>query len=385
MEKNENFAFRSAVRYNCSKIIALLFNHPNVDIHAKEDEAFRIAAEFGFFDSVVLLLTNKATDITCQNSYALRWASRKGYLDIVKFLLEQNSDDVDESFLWAAEFCRPHIVQLLLKFKPSIRFLYKGLHWAVFKQCAECVKFILDDPRVDVSHDDNVLIKAVLNNDCGEILRLLIAHPSMKDINAIIIYDDYYYSRDTLLQIAVSKKDVETVRILLDHPNIDVDSIDTTMIKRVMQRSNFDTLKLLYNRICTHEKKQGLLEYLVKYLENEMSLEGSAHMTHAMGLESLRIKAQSAGHKPKPMPEMYKQIIIFILVQWVLLGDRPFVKHQKFLDSCLRLGHNELLTAEKDALCFVISLLRQKGIYHETSLLRVLSFAVLRQTMLYFK
>ena len=262
-----------------TSIVELLLSNPDVDVNAIDDEsstALTHAVSYNRLGAVELLLADPRVDVNCRTDMfgmtPLHIAAHIGFVRAVEMLLDKSRVDVNAQcervlttpLSWAvmnsvSEDVR-QVVQLLLA-DPRVDVNCQEdtgltpLHIAVSKNIIRTVEMLLAHPDIDLnkeSHDGlTPLAKALDRNrlDAAELIlanlrvdvnkaastgglpllhfavgktnalnvvELILSHPSLVDVNK------KYYGV-TALQLAVSQKDVEALKLLIGHPGVDLE------------------------------------------------------------------------------------------------------------------------------------------------------------------
>jgi ankyrin repeat protein len=116
--------------------------------------------ENGWMDFVIVLLNDFSADPSTNDGRSLHLAAQKGHIDIVKLLSKRISPAIGEN---------------------------NALKYACYNGHYECVKFLLNDPRVDPSSQNQFPIRFAHKNGHKNIVDLLLKHPKVIAPREIII------------------------------------------------------------------------------------------------------------------------------------------------------------------------------------------------------
>ena len=210
---NKKFIFFKAIKYNKLDIVKLLL--PHVDASADDNYAIEFASRNGHTEVVKMLLKCDKVDASDHNNAAILWASHNGHTEIVKMLLKCDkvdaSDQNNYTIIWACNNGHTEIVKLLLECdkvdvtaQNNLAIIYASqnghtevvkllLDWRRSKtigqrqlkddkvdaknNCAiicasenghtEIVKLLMQDNRVDIRVDNDIIIRNFIK--CGNL------------------------------------------------------------------------------------------------------------------------------------------------------------------------------------------------------------------------
>lgn len=257
----------TALAYACSlnkiEIVKLLLNM-NIDLNYFDnyDEAemaegtcMHYACKYGHYDIVRLLLNHPDIDpqIVFSNMTPLHIACKYGHLDIVKMLCSDERVDVNIN-----------VAPDHLKFNTP-------LYVACRHKQLEIVKYLLQHPDIDPSitgDDGTVLSIACLisdkNDEKYELIKLLLedgrVDPNIK----------HPTSGNSPLSYACYRNDINTVRILLERPNIDTFGALVSACYGCISVDTTDVIKILleYNNLNYDFNNESPLHALASITKN---------------------------------------------------------------------------------------------------------------------
>ncbi|KAK8899206.1 hypothetical protein M9Y10_001510 [Tritrichomonas musculus] len=272
-ENKSQTALYLAVELQNIEIIKLLLSHPKINVN-KECNAlfdyllsqqipFSLAVGLGRPDIVELFLENCDIDFKKKSLFSLLKSSLFGSekktllyfaienenLEVVKVLLKNEDIDINELndiyrntkgiFYYDTERSGRSIDYILYKCKKA------ALHIAVQKKLFKYVELLLSNPRTDV----NILCESFKEYWSS----------GSTDYEADFNDVDFYYinPKDDIemssaaLHMAVDNNDTEIVKLLLSHPNIDVNilskskNVSETALHRAVYKGNEEIIELL--------------------------------------------------------------------------------------------------------------------------------------------
>jgi ankyrin repeat protein len=278
---------KAAIYGGKGTISQLVENNAKVDSRDNKGlTPLALAAKYNSKDTMTQLIgdgafINSRDDGGCT---PLAWAARNGHNDAVAFLCgeQANCDLEDEKgrtpLLWAAKNGHYDVVVLLCSRGANINCKDKKdrtpLLRAATKGHENIVRFLLEIPGVEINSKDSkgrtALSRAV---KLIRVVKLLLAHPEVKIEsqdedgwtalgNAVCVGSKLAvklllesgacpgsgYCGETALSLAVKKGRRDIIELLLDWPNVSIDSKDKdgrTPLSWAAQKGNLDAVKLL--------------------------------------------------------------------------------------------------------------------------------------------
>lgn len=313
-EKNRETPLFLAVKIKNMEIIHMLLAHPKIDINkksiicgsycdrygrinaiggiTKEKSPLYLAIEEGYIEIVKLLLNDKNININDKFSYKEKVEEEKTLLhlaienmniEIISLLLNQKDIDINAKKIYsiksdfdhvaasqktplfmAAEIGSAKIVKLLLDRKDILInqksiFTRKG----TTKFVTYVVNYESDEDDFPVEKEDfleeKTVLQVAIEKRNVEIVNILLSQPDI-DVNEKIesrnnINDlefrstTQYKTSTTALHIAVINKDLEIIKLLLNHKKINVNAVDNQN-KKPIDLTNNAAIKDLFKNIA---------------------------------------------------------------------------------------------------------------------------------------
>ncbi|KAJ3208456.1 hypothetical protein HDU82_002460 [Entophlyctis luteolus] len=237
---------------------------------SNDSRALRWSALLGETDALRMLLSapGSRADPASRNNYAIGEASTRGHSDAVALLLSDPrcnpADNENYAIAQAALFGHAGVVGALLRDRrvdPA-----QAIEMAVQGNCADVVKLLLADDRVDCGIDSNWCLKFACQEGWAPIVELLLANrkvdPSDTENNALelavcgghsavvelLLGDDRVdpgSSGNRSLNIACEIGNCDIVRMLLKNPRTNPADCDSICIKTAVFRRHSQIVALL--------------------------------------------------------------------------------------------------------------------------------------------
>jgi ankyrin repeat protein len=247
-DANDNRALRLSCTSGNVEVPRLLLTHSKVDPSAKDNEAFRNACAKGFSDIVKLLLADSRVNPSDQENEAFIRVCNDGQMEILKLLLADSRFDIstqqaNEAFCQACYENHLDIARLLFdkpefKIDPAVDDSYL-LFFAAQTGYVEMTRFLLSQPSIDPSANNNTAIEEACNNGGNlEIVHLLLAD---KRVNPA---DDACIAFDRACQGG----NLDIVKLLLGDPRVEPSARNNAAIMLGFEYGQLDVI----NYILTH-------------------------------------------------------------------------------------------------------------------------------------
>ena len=255
--KETKTALMWAVEKKHNGIVRLLLQQPTIQVNDKcRNEgrtALHNAALFNNVDAMQLLLANHQIEVNCQDNTgltALHYAAVRNNVEAMQLLLANHqieSNCQNNEGGWTALHCAAlknnvEAMHLLLA-NQQVDVNYQdnegwtALHYAADKKNVEAMQLLLANEQVDVNLKDKEGNTALLYCDTVETMELLLANQKV-DVNAAS------NAGDTGLHLAAQDNDVESIRMLLAHPqfnsanHVAADGYTPAMVAAASQSGN---------------------------------------------------------------------------------------------------------------------------------------------------
>jgi ankyrin repeat protein len=247
-EVNDNWALRLSCKSGKVEVPRLLLSHPKVDPSAHDNEAFRNACAKGCIDIVKLLLADCRVNPSDKENEAFISVCHDGQMEILKLLLADSRFDIstqeaNEAFCQACYENHLNIAHLLFdkpefQIDPGVDDSYLLL-FAAQTGYVEMTRFLLSQPSVDPSANNNTAIEEACNNGGNlEIVQLLMADKRVNPADETCIAFDR----------ACQGGNLDIVKLLLDDPRVEPSARNNAAIILGFEYGQLDVI----NYILTH-------------------------------------------------------------------------------------------------------------------------------------
>ena len=280
-----------AISYKNMEIIKILLGHKNIDVNAITSKKIIYFYDFHEDDS----------NIYCIDTTPLIEAIFHNQIEIIKLLLDRKDIDVNIKYQDKYDFDNWDAEKMKIKDKMRGKTYNKSkyrkimdktaLYIAIEKKYCEIVRLLLGNENIDVNEKSLIksceifgnhkrimeeeksteltpLYLAVENENC-DIVQILIGHKNidvnLKSVSTCTNYVSIYKNVDeeqnedefkkiekskeeTSIHNAVSKGNMKIIQVLLNHKDIDINSIDKQMRKPIELSTNED-VRSLFNEL----------------------------------------------------------------------------------------------------------------------------------------
>lgn len=239
----------TALIYACAKgrveVVKLLLADTRVHPEAKDNQALRLSCESGKVEIPRLLLTHPKVDPSAEDNEAIRNACAKGFIDIVKLLLADSrvnpSDAENEAFIGACNDGKMEILKLLLadsRFDISTEEANEAFCQACYENHLDIARLLLDKPefKIDPSVDDSYLLFFAAQTGYVEMTRFLLSQPSV----------DPSANNNTAIEEACNNGgNLEIFKLLMADKRVNPGDEKCIAFDRACQGGNLEIVKLL--------------------------------------------------------------------------------------------------------------------------------------------
>jgi ankyrin repeat protein len=279
---NDNYPFMVCVRKGYMESIRILLQNQRIRNHPSTGRAIGIAAACGHLE-IVKYFIQLGLDPQFDNNYALHLCCEKNAHEACRLLLELGCDPSalnNYAVRAAARNGGAQVLGILLqdyRVDPEANFNEPIVVSSTFGHL-ECVRVLLADGRADPSVPNNEAIKMAARNEHWAIVMDLSFCPNV-DITAAF-------------QIALDSQNVEVVRILMEHPHVNLQAIRGCIAIFCIRNQCNDKLMFLFQSgykpkwgaliAAVRKKNYEAIKTLFKYFDYEFREESKEALAIAV-------------------------------------------------------------------------------------------------------